>query len=1200
MALSGTGQVAATSNLPPLGKFDRELLMTLLQTPPNTQLSAKISALAAAIRRRLMLLGLLLTISSGLSVALILGTIDYLLHLPGPLRLTLAILFLLGMAGGVVWNVLRPAFRRVPRQMLAHHLERTGRLSHDEISAALDFLESGLFERNALAARAVEAAQMAAADIRLRDALSWRLIQRYAAWLLVVAAICAGLALSAPRLAGISLRRWTNPLAPNPWPLHVLVKLAWGKGGPPTILPSGDPFTVTAQVSRGFSPSLRVWLEMKLTHGSRQSQLMTWQGKAAGSRFEKVILPQSGKLQLRVRAGDDQRNPWVTIIVLPRPKILSMLASVAPPAYATGAPHYQIDLMTHRAQIIRGSTIRISAFSNQALVRAKVVGGPMPIRVVAPDGDAGAASHQAVIVYHPQASFTGRLQVTNRHELSSRRGGQFRVVVVPDALPQVAITHPRYALDLTPQAIIHLHIRASDDLGLSTLAIVGQRRGPTSKRVSTYRQSAQWKSLHYSSLTHEQIGKAVVSWTPQSMHLKAGDQVDLMAQVRDDYKSVTAPHRHPAVNSSRLVISILTPAQIQRQLQRSLQGVRHAIESLIKRQRATRDQTQLLRQAIKNAHALTAAQKMLLAQSPSQQNREALSGQAIARELRKLASIARRNDLSKRSIGRTITMAQHVMADVGQHVMPRAQGHLSSANRLVKADHVSKALQPLASAAQRQNQAIRRMTALVARLGAAGQFSALRQATARLLAKQQSLEQQLRQLAKQTLGQRFSKLSRALQKQLKQLGAMQKALASSASHLASRLNRAAGQLAQSNPHMAKALKSAAQLSAQYSVPGAMDQASGSAAQNHLQSASGGQKQAAKGLGKMLHALNKEVKRSLSRQISRIKSLVSQVKLLLQSEKMVATATAAEPPNSSRLTLEPIANEQSKLELVAAELAGKSRRADPSGYAHAFLMAASHEMGRATGQMENANQPLAVPHQSQAIRWLKKALAILQKLLNKDLARQQMQTLSGLKAIYEKIRHQQRVIYLNSKQLEAALPPGHPPTRLQILRIAGNSKGETQLMHQLSLITHKIASKAPLLAWMNRGISKAMHAARRRLDQAQVDGTLLADQQMAISQLDAVIEALKNHMKHLASGGGGGGGGGGKQPLIPPAAQLKLLRILQLQINLQTQQLHNQLQKTASAAERKLIRTQIQMLGRQQNRIHKQAIKMVKSMEKGGG
>lgn len=1172
--------------------------MTSVQTPPTSSLTSKIRTLAAAIRRRLILLGLMQTLAGAVTAALVLGTADYLLHFPGLLRLALVLLFVIGVAASIIWKVIRPALRRVPRELLAHHLEKTGHLAHDEISAALDFLDSGLYERNAMAAQTVEFAGTSAARIRLGDALSWKFIRRYSGWFLAAVALGTALALAAPKLAGISLRRWTNPLAVNHWPLHVVVSLKWGRGGPPKILPGGDPFTITAQVTRGLSPDLRVWLETRDSHGGRQAQLMTWQGKAAGGVYQKVILPQPGKLLLRVRAGDDDRNGWTSILVLPRPRVMAMTTAVIPPPYAPDAPHYEVNLLTHRAQIIRGSTLEIDVISNQPITATQVVGGPPPAKVVVGDSHSGVAPDQAELIYRPTRSFSGKLEVIDGHQLASRRGGRFRVVVVPDALPQVVITHPRYALDLTPQALIHLHIRASDDLGLTALSIIGVRRGAPAGAKPEFAQTARFQSLHYSSITHGQIGRAVVPWTPESMHLKAGDQIDLMAQVRDDYRSSVPPPRHPAVNSPRLVISIFTPAQIQRQLERSLQGVRRSIESLIRRQRLTRDQARLLKSAIKQAHALTPAQKLLLSQLPRTQNRESLSARAIARELKLLSRVARRNDLAKRSIGRTIAGARRVMTGVARRVMPKAQGHLTSAVRAVSAEQMRHAVAPMGAAVKREDQAIRRMRALVSQLGAAGIFNHLQRATAQLLAKQKHLQNQLRKLAKKTLGKPFSQLSKALQAQVKQLGAAQKNLATAAAHLTNNLNRAARQMAKSNPHMAAALRAAAQLSARYSVVGAMGQAAAAAAQNHLQSAAGNQKQAVKGLKKMLHVLNQQAKQSLSRQINRLKSLLQQVKLLLRSEKLLATTTASEPLNASRITLAPMANQQSKLEVTAAELAGRSRRADPTGYAHAYLMAASHQMGRATGQLENANQPLAVPHQVRAIDWLKKAVAILQKLLNQDRAKQQMQTLAGLKSLYLKIRHQQNRLYLQSQKLNTEVRTGHAPTRLQILAIAGEAKGETQLMQHLAAITKKIGSAAPVLAWMNRGIGNSMRSARRRLDQAQIDSVLLADQQLAISQLDAVIQALTNHLKHMS--GGGGGGGGGQQPLVPPAAQLKLLRILQMQINLRTQQLHNDLSKVSKAAVRRALKEQIRMLGHQQSRIHRQAVKMIKAMRKAGG
>jgi hypothetical protein len=56
-------------------------------------------------------------------------------------------------------------------------------------------------------------------------------------------------------------------------------------------------------------------------------------------------------------------------------------------------------------------------------------------------------------------------------------------------------------------------------------------------------------------------------------------------------------------------------------------------------------------------------------------------------------------------------------------------------------------------------------------------------------------------------------------------------------------------------------------------------------------------------------------------------------------------------------------------------------------------------------------------------------------------------------------------------------------------------------------------------------------------------------------IDALRKELSKRKRRRASamagGGGGGAGGGGRGPLVPPAAELKMLRTLQLQINSRT-------------------------------------------------
>jgi hypothetical protein len=84
--------------------------------------------------------------------------------------------------------------------------------------------------------------------------------------------------------------------------------------------------------------------------------------------------------------------------------------------------------------------------------------------------------------------------------------------------------------------------------------------------------------------------------------------------------------------------------------------------------------------------------------------------------------------------------------------------------------------------------------------------------------------------------------------------------------------------------------------------------------------------------------------------------------------------------------------------------------------------------------------------------------------------------------------------------------------------------------------------------------------QRRLSDKDA-GTLTQAVQTEIEKnLGAMIDSIKESLldrREKKKSGGGGGGGGGKQPLVPPIAELKMLRMMQLQINSRTSVLDQQ-------------------------------------------
>jgi hypothetical protein len=97
--------------------------------------------------------------------------------------------------------------------------------------------------------------------------------------------------------------------------------------------------------------------------------------------------------------------------------------------------------------------------------------------------------------------------------------------------------------------------------------------------------------------------------------------------------------------------------------------------------------------------------------------------------------------------------------------------------------------------------------------------------------------------------------------------------------------------------------------------------------------------------------------------------------------------------------------------------------------------------------------------------------------------------------------------------------------------------------------------APVFQWVLQTATDDMNESAVRLDKEETGQLTQEIQEDVIRKLGELIDALRKERQEKQQqqgGGGGGGGGGGKQPLVPPLAELKMLRIMQKDVNRQTQ------------------------------------------------
>ena len=1169
----------------------------------------RISQLRKTLRAALVLHGVALVLSALLWVALILTLGDYFFHFPGLLRLVLLIA-VLGATAYLLWrDVIARMLRPIPDQFLAGVLQNAAALQHEQLQSAVEFMENRTDRLNVLAAKAILDADKTAQSVQVKNALSWRPVLKL--WTAAgLAALVSALFIALfPADAALSLQRWVGPLAQHPWPLSQCVELVWKTANqqPPAIWPQGQALTLRAVVKKGFSPDLRVWLQVRGANAAATSQLMTWQGAAHGQLYEKVLLPQGKSIQVRPVAGDDHREPWITIHLMPRPRIIAMTASIAPPKYAKHAPTFEINLLDRRVSVIRGSTITMTITADQALQSAAHAAAFAFVNAVskAPISVAAHIEHHAdnalTIRWLAEKSISGRLRIISRSGLANRRGGDIQLTVIPDSLPTVVIAHPQHSVELTPDGFFHLTIQGSDDLGLTRLYLMGSVTNIKGATAPAFRNTMAWQTLAYDAQTRLQRGSSTTRWSPVKLRLVPGDSVELVALAGDNYQ-IALPNgtvkRHPLVKSARLLVMIRARQAIAAEITADLQSVRRAIKALLLRQQNTFSQTAAIEQSIKSAGKATPQQQTALSDLAAQQADQAARADQITRTLGHIDHIARRNKLDQSTAGKLAQLAATKMGQVGRIHMPAAADDLTRGGALARQNAATRAARELARAGASQNQAMQTMRELLSRLGAQGEFDALVAKTRKMLQHQKLLQNQLKALAAKTIGMNMNQLPAALQKDLKQLSQKQNALANQAAKLASKLQQAAGALKKSNPALAAALAQAAKIAQNDAVSSAMQMAASAINKNQMQSGSSSQAQSRQGLSDMLKALNSARNKSLRQLAKQLRDMIRIVAQLIIRQKMLIAATTQAGAEAPETALAAPANRESRLQLDTLAAAPQADHVDQTGHVGELLRMAGGNMGHATGSLLRDHQSHALTNQNSALRHLQQALALLQKQLKKVQNKQRQNQIASLKKHYQLLlKAQQSLLNQTSALREARVAQGilNRPQQLQAVGIA---RAQQLLVAELAALSQVESGPAPLLAWLNGKIINDMRIAANILAGATANQSVLDEQTSAIAKIKDIIDALKQQQNPKKnSGGGGGGGGGGKQQFMPPAAQLKLLKLLQLQINTDSAFLNNQLQHAANSTQKKSLRAIVRHLGGMQGDIAAQARHVVQSMKK---
>jgi len=1202
----------------------------MTQVSVTHPLVERFARLRGRVRMVVGLFGIGVVIAAAVGAMLLLMFGDYLIHFSAAMRVVLLLGWLVGL-GILTWRVLlAPLSTRLTDQFLARQVETLHKDLADELISAMHFIDRGTIQTNALAARHVESAVRKTEGMRFDEAIDFRRSAKAAgiAALLVTASVLIGIV--NPSMTKIALSRWFSG-SPLDWPRVTRVRFVWvdSNGKAPSVVPIGEQLRVRAEVVQGGYPDQHVWLTTWTDKHRAVDELMTYQPTMSHNGvfvYERVLEPGSGdgetKFSLRLQAGDDTEQDPVELRLAPRPVIGELSAMIVPPPYVKNANDptkpadgVSVDLLSQAGHAVEGSgiTLRIQANKPFAVendgaplvsLRDQNTDKQLTLALAKKLGD---SPNAAEVSFKANETLQARIDMHDVDGFENRVGGAMTIGVVPDALPSVIITDPRRIVERSPTAVVELTIEGTDDLGLDGLKLRAEKFDAKPNDPPVFEAPLAWNERIADKASGNTTGKAKYVWDLTPLNLQPGTRLSFYTMVQDNYE--VNGQRHPWVKSATLTLQIRSEAEIEEAKRRDLNEVKERIKLLKGQQEQTRSMTDAIQKAIAMSGVTTPQQKDQLSQLAQQESQQAAAANAIEQKVEQISDDLRQNKLATSELGKLSDEVAAGMKDVGQNNMPKAASDLNKAHEAAgntdkrndqSKEQAKQAADAATSASTSQGQAVATMDRLIDRLGAAGDFETARAELHKIKDKQDELEKRTQALMAKTFGSKPEDLPQNLKDELSQLANDQKDLGTRTNELIQKMEKAASQLQQNDPAASESLTNAAKAGNDNQVSSAQGNAGASISQNKSNDASDNQGQAQRGLQKMIDELDKNDRRQLEQLSRQLLALIQELKKIKEAEELLNKDSVTAGEKAAEPEMIKLGDRQGMLQQNTIVVQKKAESTKSAQKAAVDIGEASDHMAAAAGALYSVKQPASLDPEVKAIAALDEAIKKLEKEKEKVDSQLKEKDLADFIQQYESIKKDQTIVKTSSDAIEVrrAATADHQVDRLGTHDLIGMSITQGKLIEQVNALSNDDKLKAyAVVVWMNGQVVEAMDISSEHMKRAATGRQLAVAQQTAIDRLTDIIEALKEEKQREAQfQSPQGGGGGGKPPLVPPLAQLKLLKAMQLVINAQTVSVNKDIDAAKDAAEKQELQDQAAKLGKKQGEIKDIASKLLESLK----
>ncbi len=390
--------------------------------------------------------------------------------------------------------------------------------------------------------------------------------------------------------------------------------------------------------------------------------------------------------------------------------------------------------------------------------------------------------------------------------------------------------------------------------------------------------------------------------------------------------------------------------------------------------------------------------------------------------------------------------------------------------------------------------------------------------------------------------------------------AKQNEIAKGLQNLEAKLDNMAKKIEPTDPLSARALRDAAEQTRKQATAPKMGEIADQLDKNQMRQAKAGQEQARRDIKKMIAEIEDRKGKELSRLVAELKAAEADLKKLRDQQganlKKTQQARQEQDPQKRADELKKLAKEQKQLQDELKKQMAKLAKLNNQAGAKPGQKAAE-AMAKAQGNLDQDQGEQAEGDEEEALQDLKQAqqeVAEARKEAEDQLAMEQIAKMSDdLKSILER---QAKMVEETTNYEKSRAANDGKLTLAQRAGVKDLGRVQSGLRDEAGELIDKLGDGAPVFGLTLKKAAQGMEDAAKRLQNLQTDEPTVRSEKLASSRFQQLVDSLKpDKAKPGQQQQGGDQGGQGSSPKggdgIPAAAQIKMLRSLQLELNERT-------------------------------------------------